>query len=161
MEYHALQKRSRKTARKDTASEIRKRDGTIRKVHKFKRKKRFGRSLNNRAPASFLMILKRKAAMLGVPVMEIQTRTYKASQYDHVTDTCIKTPLSQRSKEIGGHTVQRDLYSAFLIRNPDASLAHPDRKKCQDSFETFVTIHDNLINQMKTSGLSRKPCFGF
>ena len=75
--------------------------------------------------------------------------------------TCTKTPLSQRNKEIGGHTVQRDLYSAFLIRNPDASLAHPDRKKCRDSFETFVTIHDNLISQMKASGLSRKPCFGF
>ena len=161
MEYHALQKRSRQTVRKDTASEIRKKDGTIRTVHKFRRKKRFGRSLNNRAPASFLTILKRKAAMLCVPVMEIQTRTYKASQYDHVTGTCTKTPLSQRNKEISGHTVQRDLYSAFLIRNPDASLAHPDRKKCRDSFETFVTIHDNLISQMKASGLSRKPCFGF
>ena len=37
----------------------------------------------------------------------------------YLTDTYEKIPLSQREKKIGNRKVQRDLYSAFLIRNTD------------------------------------------
>ena len=82
MDYQALQKRAKDTARKEDASPVKQKDGTVRLIRKFKKKKRFGRSLNNRAPASFITILKRKAELLGIAVLEIQTRTYKASQYN-------------------------------------------------------------------------------
>lgn len=53
MDYRALQKRARDTSRKEEASPVKQKDGTVRLIRKFKKKKRFGRSLNNRAPASF------------------------------------------------------------------------------------------------------------
>ena len=67
----------------------------------------------------------------------------------------------ERSKQIGDTTVQRDLYSAFLLSNTDASLEYSDRERCSAGFEKFVKLHDGLIAQMKTSGISRKSCFGF
>ena len=83
------------------------------------------------------------------------------SQYNHVTDTYEKIPLSQREKEIGKRKVQRDLYSAFLIRNADLDFKHPDREKCEYEFEYFADMQDQLILKMKESGLSMRQCFGF
>ena len=41
-------------------------------------------------------------------------KEFKASQYNHVTDTYEKIPLSKEGDWKGN--VQRDLYSAFLIQ---------------------------------------------
>ena len=79
----------------------------------------------------------------------------------HITDTYEKIPLSQREKEIGKRKVQRDLYSAFLIRNADLELKHPDREKCEYEFEHFADMQDAFILKMKESGLSMRQCFGF
>ena len=73
----------------------------------------------------------------------------------------MKVPLSQREKVIDGHTVQRDLYSAFLILNTDDTLKHPDRDKCISTFGGFVKRHDELISEMKKDNISMKQCFGF
>ena len=152
MDYRALQKRARDTSRKEEASQVKQKDGTVKLIRKFKKKKRFGRSLNNRAPDSFITILKRKAGLLGVTVMEIQTRTYKASQYNHVTGECVKALLSERKKEIDGRTVQRDLYSAFLIQNPSDDLAVSDQRACKERFQNFLQLQECLI---------MPQCFGF
>lgn len=40
-------------------------DGTAKSIRKYKRKKRFGRPLNNHAPAMFLSILEQKTLALG------------------------------------------------------------------------------------------------
>ena len=74
----------------------------------------------------FLLELKRKAEAVGGVYAEVDTKEFKASQYNHVTDAYEKIPLSQREKEIGNRKVQRDLYSAFLIRNADLDFKHPD-----------------------------------
>lgn len=161
MDYKALQKRAKNTVRKEEPSAVRQKDGTVKLIRKFKKKKRFGRSLNNRAPASFLAILKRKAELLKVPVLEIDTMAYKASQYDHTTGKCTKALLSERNKEIGGHTVQRDLYSAFLIQNPGTGLKRPNRRACKKRFEHFLELQENLLETMKSTGQSMPQCFGF
>ena len=161
MDYAALLKRSKNTERQETASEVKQKDGTVKMVHKYKRKKRFGKSIDGRSPSLFLDILKGKAEQCGGSYVEVNTRTYKASQYDHTTDTCTKVPLSQRSKEIGGHTVQRDLYSAFLIKHPDMELKHPDLDKCVYGFQKFLRQQEELITYMKANNLSMKQCFGF
>jgi hypothetical protein len=62
---------------------------------------------------------------------------------------------------IDGHEVQRDLYSGFLIKNADDSLEHPDREKCKEEFLKFIEMHDELIKDIKRSGVSMKQCFGF
>lgn len=103
-------------------------------IRKFKKKKRFGRSINRRAPSLFLTELERKITTAGGTYEEVKTETFKASQYDHSTDECTKIPLKQRTKVIDGHEVQRDLYSGFLIKNADDSLEHPDREKCKEEF---------------------------
>ena len=141
--------------------EVKQKDGTVKVIQKYKRKKRFGRSINRRAPARFLLELKRKAEAVGGVYAEVDTKEFKASQYNHVTDTYEKIPLSQREKEIGNRKVQRDLYSAFLIRNADLDFKHPDREKCEYEFECFANLQDQLILKMKESGLSMRQCFGF
>ena len=141
--------------------EVKQKDGTVKVIQKYKRKKRFGRSINRRAPARFLLELKRKAEAVGGVYAEVDTKEFKASQYNHVTDTYDKIPLTQREKEIGKRKVQRDLYSAFLIRNADLDFKHPDREKCEYEFEHFAKMQDQLILKMKESGLSMRQCFGF
>ena len=141
--------------------EVKQKDGTVKVIQKYKRKKRFGRSINRRAPARFLLELKRKAEAVGGVYAEVDTKEFKASQYNHVTDTYEKIPLSQREKEIGKRKVQRDLYSAFLIRNADLDFKHPDREKCEYEFEYFADMQDQLILKMQESGLSMRQCFGF
>lgn len=161
MSYKSLQKRAKKTERQEKVSDIAQKDGTTKSIHKYKRKKRFGKSLNNRAPAMFLSILEKKALTLGGSFVKVDIRSYKASQYDHTTDSYGKVPLSQRSKVIRGHEVQRDLYSAFLIRNSNDAFDHPDRVRCIDSFETFLDMQDKLLADMKSRQVSMKQCFGF
>ena len=161
MDYAALAKRSSKTERQDKPTDVVQKDGTVKTVNKFKRKKRFGRSMNRRSPSRFLSELKRKAESSGGAYAEVNTQTFKASQYNHVTDECVKVPLSQRFKLIGNDSVQRDLYSAFLIKNTDSAFEHPDRDKCIYEFENFVAVHNETINYMKESKISMKQCFGF
>lgn len=117
--------------------------------------------MNRRSPSRFLSELKRKAESSGGTYAEVNTQTFKASQYNYVTDECVKVPLSQRFKLIGNDSVQRDLYSAFLIKNTDSAFEHPDRDKCIYEFESFVAVHNETINYMKESKISMKQCFGF
>lgn len=161
MDYAALKKRSKNTERQENVSAVAQKDGSVKMVHKYKRKKRFGHSITSRSPSRFLTELKKKAELSGGSYQEVNTKTYKASQYDHTTGTCTKVPLSQRFKEVGGHTVQRDLYSAFLIKHPDLSVEHPERDKCTYEFQKFLQLQDGLIKTMKENKLSMKQCFGF
>ena len=141
--------------------EVKQKDGTVKVIQKYKRKKRFGRSINRRAPARFLLELERKLEAVGGVYAEVDTKEFKASQYNHVTDIYEKIPLTQREKEIGKRKVQRDLYSAFLIRNADLDFKHPDKEKCEYEFEDFANLQDQLILKMKESGLSMRQCVGF
>ena len=161
MNFSALQKKAKKTERQEKLSEVKKKDGTVVNVHKYKKKKRYGKSINRRSPALFVSELKRKAKHAGIGFEKISTRSFKASQYDHVQDKCIKTTVNQRSKIIGGEKVQRDLYSAFLIWNADETRKHPDREKCMHRFEDFIKRQNELISKMKTGGITMKQCFGF
>lgn len=159
--YQSLQKRSKNTRKQEQITLVIQKDGSLKEIHKYKRKKRFGKSINNRAPALLLTILKRKCEQYGGKYFEVNTATFKASQYNHVEDTYEKIPLSKRDKIIGNHIVQRDLYSAFLIKNTDKSLLYPDNELCNYSFERFVIMQKETIKNMKILGISKKDCFGF
>ena len=161
MRFAALKKRSLKTERSEKTSIIERSDGSTVCVHKFKRKKRFGHSMTNHSPGLFQSELKRKALKLDIPYFEIQTQKYKASQYHHDTGEYTPSGLNDRYKEIAGHTVQRDLYSAFLIAHTDDTLCHPDDTACDKDFPQFVTLHDHELSAMKASGVSNKACWGF
>ena len=157
----SLIKRANETKRSDKESTVRQKDGSTKKVFKYKKKRRFGHSINTRAPAELVNILIRKCRQYGLSYYEVDPWKYKASQYDHSTDKYTKCTLNDREKIINGQKVQRDLYSAFLILNSNETFDHPDREQCNNTFDRFVEIMNDEIQKMKANGISRKACFGF
>ena len=146
MNFKGLQKRSKKTEKN--------KDG------KYKRKKRFGKSIGTRAPSKFLSILKRKLGYTGGTYQEVNTRTFKASQYDHTSDTYRKKKLSRRHNTINGEWVQRDLYSAFLLMNSDDTLEHTDRNRCFQNYSKFKIMHDQCMTEILQSEKHIPSSFG-
>ncbi|WP_176448537.1 hypothetical protein [Lentibacillus sp. CBA3610] len=133
MHFKALQKRKQNTERSG-------------KTGKYVRKKRFGKTLGNRAPAMFITILREKVKRLGGTFAEVNTQKFKASQYCHVKNIYSKKLLSQRWHVIDDNTkLQRDLYSAFLLMNANKSGTRPDRSKCKETFPLFKNLHDQAI----------------
>lgn len=135
--------------------------GTVKTVQKNKRKKRWGKSINDHAPSECENLIKQKCMQYGIPFDYTHTNTMRASQYNPVTGEFKKAELSTRIKNIDGHMVQRDLLSAYVTSNPNSTLDFPDSKMCYDKFETFLEMHDKLVKEMKESGISFKQCFGF
>ncbi|GJM58498.1 hypothetical protein EROP_21910 [Erysipelotrichaceae bacterium OPF54] len=117
--------------------------------------------MNNRCPALFVSLLKEKAKQYEGTVHEVDTVSFKASQYDHISDTYTKSRLSQRWKTIGPYQVQWDLYSAYLLMNSHKTRKQAERTRCEEGFEAFMKMHDETIKRMKERGMSRKGCFGF
>lgn len=160
MDFKALAKRAKETSRQDKASVVIKSNGIEQIIYKYKRKKRFGKSISDRSPSLVISRLKQKCNQYGLVYIETDKWKYKASQYDHVLDEYIKSELSQRFKKIGDYTVQRDLYSSFLQSCMD-TLEKPDRNQCIKLFDNFVKMQSELINEMKAAGVSYPACFGF
>lgn len=117
---------------------------------KFARKKRFGKSLANRAPAMFIMILEQKLKSVGGALYKVNTKTFRASQYDHTSDEYKKKTLGQRwNKLSNGDHIQRDMYSAFLIMNSAFSFEKTDIQLCDKTYARFVKLHNAEIARLK------------
>lgn len=144
MNYKGLQSRSKETTKNE-------------KTGKYNKKKRFGKSLMNKAPSKLLTIINRKLKYQGLELQKIDTYKVKASQYNPFTDEYIKKKLSERwnlftikNKEI---KIQRDLMSAFLIKNViNKKLDKVDRNKCLNEFDEFKKFHDIEIERLKNCG---------
>lgn len=89
----------------------------------------FGRSVKVRAPGMFIELLSRKAESAGGKLVALNTRRLAMSQYDHVSGSRTKKPLSQRWHRLGGSDtiVQRDCYSAFLAKHATEDGHSPSR----------------------------------
>ena len=148
MSFKGLQKRSTKT-------EISEKTG------KIKKKKRFGKSLLNRAPALLIEIIDRKLGYVGKNIIKVNTFKVKASQLNHSTNEYEKKALSKRWAEISGNKIQRDLYSAFLIKNVKDNLEEVDIEKAEKGFKNFVKLHNEEIERLKESGAKTLSCMGF
>ena len=135
MNFSGLAKKSTKTEKNDKG--------------RFKRKKRFGKSIANRAPAMLLEIINRKLSYFGKCLIKIDTVSAKASQFNHFDGTYLKKKLSQRWNNFNGVRVQRDLYSAFLIMNVSEDLKGFDMNKCNDRFENFYRLHNLEVEMLK------------
>ena len=152
MDYRALARRAKgRAVRSEKASVISDRKGRKRKVFVFKRRKRFGKSVLKRSPGLFLRLLKEKAERLGIFVLEVSSRKYRASQYDHTDGTYKKPALSDRTKRIGGHMVQRDLYSAFLLYCAESEEV-PDRSMCEEHFRWFLRAQGKAVADVMRQG---------
>lgn len=121
------------------------------KKGKWQSKKRFGKSIANKAPATFVKILERKVQRLGGTFERVSTFDTKASQFDHIDHTFKKAKLSKRWKTLAdGTRVQRDLYSAFLMQSLNDTLDGYDDTYIQVHFSNFKTLHDIEIQRLVT-----------
>ena len=150
MNFKALQKRAKKDSppeKQEKESTIKLKDGSTKKIHKNKKKKRYGKSLNNHAPSSLMKTMETKLSYFGKELIKVNTKKYKASQYHHDSDTYIKSSLKERFKIIEGKKVQRDLYSAYLIKNK-LDNETIDRDKCIKDFKKFVKINNKVMKEL-------------
>ncbi len=63
------------------------------KTGKMNRKKRFGKSIANRAPAMLISIIDNKLKVNELRIKKINTTKIKASQFEHFTQKYVKKPL--------------------------------------------------------------------
>ncbi|MCI6877979.1 MAG: hypothetical protein MR840_04165 [Solobacterium sp.] len=136
MNFKGLQKRSKKT--------------TVDKNGKINSKKRYGKTIKNRAPSMFLSILDRKIKYYNLELKKINTYKVKASQYNPIDRTYKKKQLKDRLIELNeGIIVQRDLLSAYIIAHTNDDLETIDEVSCYDDFNTFKKLQDNEIQRLK------------
>ena len=95
----------------------------------------------------------------NVELKYVDKYNYRASQYNHLTNEYIKPLLSERVKKIWENSIQRDLYSAYLLLNHTEDLKEIDRKKCIEHFNTFLVNHNELISTLKQSWLTYPQSF--
>lgn len=138
MNYKALQARAKETTINN-------------KTGRYNKKKRFGKSLANKAPSMFLTILDSKLKWHDEQLIKVDTWSVKASQYNHIDDEYIKKELFERWNNLGDCQIQRDLYSAFLIMNVKDSLKEIDRGLCIGKFDKFKELHGIEIERIRNS----------
>lgn len=134
MNFSGLAKKSTKTEKNDEG--------------RFKKKKRFGKSIANRSPAMLLKIINRKLSYYDKYLIKIDTWSARASQFNHFDGTYKKKTLSQRWNDFYGIKVQRDLYSAFLIMNIASDLKSFDIDKCNERFDNFYRLHNFEVERL-------------
>lgn len=134
MNFSGLQKRSKNTKKNEKG--------------RFKRKKRFGKSIANRSPSMLLTITDRKLKYFGEELVKINTYEARASQFNHFDGTYKKKKLSQRWNNFNGIKVQRDMYSAFLIMNVNSDLKSFDIDKCNERFDNFYRLHNLEVKRL-------------
>jgi len=137
--FKGLHKRAKETKNSETTG-------------KFIRKKRFGKSIANKAPSLFLTILKRKLGARGGLYFEVDTYNVKASQYNHLNEEYNEKKLSQRwnffEYKENKIKVQRDIYSSYLIKNVKKDLKTIDNEICVKGFEKFLKMHNKEIDRL-------------
>ena len=151
MDFKALAKKAKETKRQDKSSTIKKKDGSEIQIHKYKKKKRFGKSISDRSPGYFNSQLEKKCKEYNCNIIEVNSKEYKASQYNHRTRKPTKPLLKERTKLIGKRLVQRDLYSAFLLYNiKDENTINFD--SCKKEFRNFLRQQQLIVDKIKIQG---------
>lgn len=141
MHWSALAKKAKKTKKNDKG--------------RYKKKKRFGKSIANHAPSKLITLLKNKALICGVTITEVDCFKTCATQYDHTTGEFVKHPLYERMIKIGNDKVQRDLHSAFNLRHilsykdEDEIVYHYDNSAMETNYSNFKKRHDICMSNIK------------
>ena len=118
-------------------------------------KKRFGKPIFRAAPSAFREALKTRAVQLGIEIIMISPKEVKPSQYNHISQTFEKKPLSTRIFDLSPEctSLQRDLYSAFLIGHIENNQYQ--QIELEQDFPAFYQhMRDFLRQTPKTSRLA-------
>ena len=110
-------------------------------------KKRFGKAIFRAAPSALRVALETRASQLGIDVEVISPKDVKPSQYNHITQTFEKKPLSTRVYDLTDSYpgVQRDLYSAFLIGHIEKG--HYQQEQLHQDFPDFYQQMKDFLQQ--------------
>lgn len=127
------------------------------KTGRYKRKKRFGKSIGNRAPSMLITILDQKLQSRGLSKVIRVPTTMKASQFNHMTHDFAPKPLSQRWNAMpDGRYIQRDLYSAFLLQHvidPNGTQEYIyNVDAIHRDYPSFCLRHDLAIAFLRETG---------
>lgn len=117
------------------------------KTHRPYSKKRFGKAIFRAAPSAFRAALETRARQLGIDFEVISPKDVKPSQYNHITQTFEKKPLSIRIYDLSSEwtNVQRDLYSAFLIGH--IKNGHYQQEQLEQDFPAFYQQMKDFLHQ--------------
>ena len=109
----------------------------------------FGKHVKRRAPASLISLIKYKAHFRGRKFLEVDVDKIAATQLDHSTGEKKPLELSQRIKIVDKDVVQRDLYSAFLLKNVYPSAIGVDLDSCKKDFPHFLSLQEDTMNNLE------------
>ncbi len=139
MQFQGLQKRSKKT--------------TKNKHGRYNSKKRYGKTIGNRAPALMMSIINRKLAYKNKKVNEVDTYNVKASQYNPIDETYKRKELKDRMIKLSeGIIVQRDMLSAYVLEHVETDLRTINKQQCKQDFNRFKYLQDIEVNKLKEKG---------
>ena len=110
-------------------------------------KKRYGKAIFRAAPSAFRTALEARASQLGIEFEVISPKDVKPSQYNHITQTFDKKPLSTRVYDLSSDypDIQRDLYSAFLIGH--IKKGHYQQEQLEQDFPNFYDQMKGFLQQ--------------
>ena len=112
------------------------------KTGKIQKKKRFGKSVANHAPAMFVTVLENKVNSLGGKVVKVDTKN-AASQYDFTNGSFEKHELKERNVTLSnGDTHQRDILAAFNLQH----LKYDEKEKKQYDVESMKAHYERFCN---------------
>jgi len=122
------------------------------KTGKIQKKKRFGKSVANHAPAMFVTILENKVKSLGGEVVKVDTQN-AASQYDFTNGEFTKHELGERTVTLSnGDTHQRDMLAAFNLQHLKYDAPEKkqyDTKAMAQHYERFCELEQEEIMRYK------------
>ena len=160
MDWKVLQKRSTKgTEKSDKEITITNKQGETKTIQKCKKKKRYGKSLNNHSPAYLEKAIIYKLSLHNKKIKYVNIHTYKASQYNPGTDEYEKCGLSDRVKTVNGILIQRDLLSAYLLQKAKRGLKGIDTKSAKADLNKFIKMHEAYIPTLENTANMPK-CMG-
>lgn len=138
MSFAGLQKRAKETKVNE-------------KTNRIQSKKRFGAIIGHRAPATLISLIEQKCKSQGKTFIKADTKSVKASQFDHLTEEYTKHSLSTRVKFVGDDKVQRDLYSAFLLAHVEDDKKTVNVNACKSNFNTFLENQKQTMKELSTT----------
>lgn len=135
MRFKSLMRRAKKTEKNEKG--------------RYKRKKRYGKSITNKAPATLVNALETRVLRSGGEFHRVNTYKLRASQFNHMTETFTKKSLSTRWNTMpDGKRIQRDMYSAFLIMNVNDTLDAANIQACDATYDNFIVLHDLEVKRL-------------
>ena len=139
MQFNGLQHRAKKTTKN--------RNG------RCNSKKRFGKTIGERAPAMLLSIIERKLKYYGLELKKVDTAKVKASQYNPLDESFHKKDLKDRMIELApGIIVQRDMLSAYILEHTNNDLKSINKSSCREDFDRFLELQNAEIKRLKENG---------